>query len=336
MAPEDWRDLRWAAGVGALLALSPLTGSGRRWLSVLLGVVFGGLVFAFRRWQRRRLESDGAPPSWAWPEVPVWAALIATTLAFVPTLIWWYGEATASLWRCVHGLFVPVFAFLLARSKLRGDAHPERPESSAWGFAWLASGFALAVIDAGVRSNYLSAFGLLICLPGLSLLFLGARRTRMLLAPFALMLLALPAPELLGDPFWLTINTSRVAEILLGWIDIPALRHGSTFITRGGIVGVGQNCSGLSAFHAAAALSVLLAMCARSRSRQLALLSIPYPLVLGLNAIRCTAIVAGTHFAGLGFLATAVHGFSGLAVIWPALFLLWCCADHPKLRESLS
>jgi hypothetical protein len=38
----------------------------------------------------------------------------------------------------------------------------------------------------------------------------------------------------------------------------------------------------------------------------------------------------------MGFLATPLHGFSGLLVLWSVLACLWLCADHRSLREALS
>ena len=322
--------------MGVLLSLSPLSGAGRVWLSWLLGVSAAVAIWGFERWRRHR-DPQAPPPPMRW-EVPaaVLAALAALALAFAPTLAWLYTEHTFSVWRTVHGLFVPIFACLLARSALRADPRPEAPETSAWGWLFVGAGLALAVVDAAVRSHHLAAIGLLLCLPGVSLLFLGARRTRLIAVPLALCLLILPFPEHMGDPFGLVKGTSALTEQGLHVLGRPVLRHGTVFITQAGFVGISQNCSGLSAFHAAMALALLLALCARSGPRRIALLLLPYPTILLLNSMRAGAMVEAVRIRGPAFLESPLHGLSGLLVIWVAFAVLWLCADRKALRESLS
>jgi len=339
------RDLRFSALVALLLAVSPATGSARWWLSALLGIAGGAVVLALRVRRRRRegvlpapvggaLAGSAASPSR--PSPLALASLLVVAVAFAPTLAWLFAEYTNTQWRNIHGVFVPLFVFLLARSALRHDPAPSRSEASPWGLLLLIAGLGLAVLDAGVRSRYLAAGGLILCLPGLSLLFLGARRTRLLAAPLALCVFALPVPEALEDPLGLNGLTAALADRLLDGWGMTVLRHHTAFITRNGPLNVSQNCSGLATLHAAAALSFVLAYTARSLPRRISIPLLVFPLTAFSNALRLLGIVVITDRVGLGFLKTPLHGLSGLLVLWFALACLWLCADHRGLRESLS
>ena len=277
LAIPTLRDLRFAGFVALLLAISPTTGSARIWSSALLGGI-GGLGFLAARLRRRALEVAVPDPAraLAMPPPRVWIALAALALACAPTLGWLFEEYTDRVWRNAHGILLPVFMALLARSALRRDAGGPA-EASAWGFAFLAPGLALVVLDAGVRSHYLSVIGLLLLLPGLSLLFLGARRTRLIAVPLALSIFAIPTPEAMSDPLGLTEATSAIAARLVHALGVPAIRHGTAFVlSDGGVLSVSQNCSGLSALHAAAALSLVLAYAARSWPHRILILLLPY------------------------------------------------------------
>ena len=339
------RDLRFSALVALLLAVSPATGSARWWLSALLGIAGGAVVLAVRIWRRRREVDLPAParnPSSAGatsgirPDLLAVAALLAVAVAFAPTLAWLFAEYTDAVWRNVHGVFVPLFVFLLARSALRRDPAPSRPDALPWGLLLLAAGLGVAVLDAGVRSHHLAAVGLLVCVPGASLAFLGAGRTRLLAAPLALCAFALPVPAALEDPLGLTRLTTSLADPVVDALGVPALRHGTLFLTRNGSLNVSQNCSGLATLHAAAALSFVLAYTARGLPRRILIPLLVYPLTALANAVRLVGLVVMTDRTGMGFLHTPLHGLSGLLVLWFVLACLWLCADHRALREALS
>jgi exosortase len=334
------RDLVFPALVAFLLTLSPATGSKRLWLSALLGTAGGGIVLLVRLRRRKRDPSEPvrtAPRVSPIPPQPiVLASLGFVLLAFAPALVWLYLQHTDTQWRNVHGVFIPLFAYLLARSAVRRDPEPSRPESSPWGFPFLITGLALAVFDSGVRSHYLAAVGAILCLPGLSLLFLGARRTRLIAAPLALCLFLLPIPAALEDPLGISAATTAIAERLLDALGMPVLRHETAFFTKNGPVNVSQNCSGLAVLYAGAALAFLLVCTSRDPVRRILIPLLVFPLTAFSNALRVVGIVAILDRAGSSFLSTPLHGLSGLLVLWFVVACLWLCADHPGLREALT
>lgn len=322
----------FSALVGSLFALSPLTGAARLLPSLALGAVAGGGMLLAR--MRRPLPAPVAR-TWAMPAPSALAVLALAALLFAPTLAWLYGQYTTSVWRNGHGLFVPFFMILLARSALRRDPSSDE-ESSAWGFAFLLPALALVVADAGVRSHYLSAFGLVLALPGLSLLLLGARRTRLIALPLALGIFLIPAPPSAEDALYLTLSTAIATDPIVEVLGLPVFRHQSLLRLPDGVLSVGQNCSGLSALHAGFAFAALLAGTGRSLARGLLLLLLVYPVVVALNALRSVALVALTLRYGFEVLHLPIHGLSGIGVFAGVLFVLWFCADRKAFREALS
>jgi exosortase len=223
---------------------------------------------------------------------------------------------------------------LLARSALRRDAG-EAPEASAWGFALLVPALALLVVDAGLRSGTLSAVGLVLALPGLSLLLLGARRTRLLAFPLALGVFLVPIPSGLEDPLGFASASAALVDPIVDALGVEAHRHQTAFRLSTGWLGIGGNCSGIATLHAGVALAGLFAFTARSRARSLLLLGLVVPIVLLVNAARLVGLVLLCERQGMGVLGTPLHGLSGIAVFWLVVGALWLLADRPAVREAL-
>jgi exosortase len=340
-APVHWtrpaRDqLAFPALVGVLVALSPLTGRTRILPSLVLGMATAGLLVAAR--MRRGPPPADAPtgPTLARPTLAVAAVLILTAIVFAPTLSWLFEALTESVWRNGHGLFVPLFMALLARHILRRDAL-KGEESSPWGFAFLAPALVLVVADAGIGSFYLSVLGLVLALPGLSLLMLGARRTRALALPLALGVFLIPFPPLLEDVVRLRILTAAIAKPILAWIGAPVVWHQSQVRMPNGGFSVSDNCSGFAALVASFAFAALLAATGRSRIRGALLLISVYPAVALVNGLRAVALVLLFLRMGDAVVTTSpLHGLSGIGVFIVLLGGLWLCADRAAFRKAIS
>lgn len=299
--------------------------------SIALGLAGGAAVFALRR----RFPPPAAAPVALGLGAGSAALLLGVAAVFGPTLAELYAEYTESIWRNGHGLFLPLFMFLLARNALRRDPKSE-PEASSWGFALLVPALALCVADAALRSLYLSACGLALALPALSLLLLGARRTRMLALPLALGAFLVPIPISFEAPLGLPIATAALMEPVLDALGVPAVRHGASFQLSSGWLGVSRNCSGLSTVYGALALGLLLAWTGRSRLRRLLPLLLAVPLTLLANAARGVVLAALCDRVGIQILDSPIHGLSGIAVYWAVIAAVWLAGDRPALREALS
>jgi len=303
----------------------------------VLGAFGGAIVLVDRL--RRRAEEGPRPrrSAIALPTVPVWVALAFSLAAFAPVLTWLYAEYTESIWADPHGLFVALFAILLGRHRLRDDPDPT-PQASAWGFALLIPGCALAVLDAGIRSHYIGLLGLLLALPGLALLLLGTPRTRYLAFPLAVCLFLIPLPDGLGDPFFLPTLTSQIGVAITRAVGIPvALVDTRIELANGVGIEVGQNCSGLSYFYSGCALAFVCLGVTRSWPRRLALVAAPYLLAALGNGLRVALLLLVGGTIGLEWkLTTPFHGMVGSGIFLLVMAGIWLVSDRRALREALS
>jgi exosortase len=324
------KDLAWGVLLGALFAISPLSGAARVIPSVVGGALVAGIVMVFRRLARRRapalLVAPTQPALIARPGLGVWVLLGAITALFLPTFHWLYQQYTVSVWRNAHGLFLPVVLFLLARSRLRKDPDPSE-SSSAWGIPLIVAGALLALLDAGVHSGLISSLGLIVVLPGLSLVLLGARRTRLIAFPLALSVFLLPLPENLPDPLWLPSATAFMIEQYFGVLGAPSSRLQTYFKLPVGVFGVSTNCSGLSAFYAASLLCTLLITTTRSWGRRALIVLSVWPLTVTINGVRGAGLIWLCNEYGLGISGTPIHGLSGIATVMAVLGALLALAD---------
>jgi exosortase len=341
IVPAHWTrptrgDLALAALVGVLFALSPLTGRRRILPSLVLGALAAGAVIAarMRRGPPARGHSDRPDAlASAWPVVGV---LALTAILFAPTLYWLFLAFTESVWRngtrrvraAVHGA---------ARAQ-RAAARPgQRGRVVRVGLCVARPALVLVVADAGIRSRYLSVIGLVLALPGLSLLLLGARRTRAIALPLALGVFLVPIPTLLEDTVGLRVATSAVAKPVLQWIGAPVIWHQTQVRLPNSGFSISDNCSGFAALVASFAFAALLAVTARSRVRGALLLLSVYPAVALANGLRLVALaLLVVRFGDPVLITTPLHGLSGIGVFIVVLGGLWLCADRAGFREAIS
>jgi len=310
------RELAIAGGVGALFTASPLTGDelGR---AALAGVAVAVTVFAFRNRRGLPRESEAsAAPGRLVASVPldIAAALALWVVVFFPTMRWLGHRWTSSVWTDEHGIFMPPLIAVLAYFTLRDDER-DGPESSAWGFALLAPAFALALIDAALRTGYLGALALIASLPGLSLLVLGERRTRLLAVPLSLGLLMVPLPASVATTVGLRHLTAAAVEPALHAIGYSALRRGTVIQLAGenNAFVVADACSGTATLYAGVTVAIVLACYARSHWRRAALLAAAAPLAIAANVLRVVALIVMSSGVGHWIMNSPLHPLTGVA-----------------------
>jgi len=334
MTAETKTDLRWSVLWGVVIAVSPHSGAARVGVSAGAGVLAAGVAWGLLRLRRRRggvaaaagalVRADSRTPA-------VWLLLGASLAVFLPTFAWLFREYTAGIWRNGHGFFVPVAMFWLARSRLRRD--PDGEAASPWGIPLLLGGAILAVLDTGIRSGYLGTLGLLIALPGLSLLLLGARRTRSLAFPLALGLFLLPLPENLPEPLGLPTATALTAVPILDLLGYAAERHLTVFVMEGGVFNISTNCSGAATLYAAFFFALLLARSA-SGWRVAAILLAAWPITVAINAVRAVFLFGIVERFGAAILDTPLHGLSGIGTFWGVMLSLYLIAGRPAFWST--
>ena len=251
-------------------------------------------------------------PRWLSPHLAWFAPLC---LAFAPTALWLYERWTVSIYSNGHGLFVPFVVAYLVWDNLRLDPITE-PDSSPWGFAFLGAGLLMLVLDAAIRTEMLAAAGLIVCLPGLSLLLLGAGRTRSLAFPLLISVFMLPIPA--GFISYLHLALRHVsavgASFLIELWGIPVLRDAT--LLAAGLVGL------------------LLAHMARSWKRRIALLLSAVGLAILCNVIRVFVLTLIVYYYGVDPLKTPLHEFTGIAAFAVVLVALFAIADRTTLRSA--
>ena len=315
--PQLIREAAIAGSVGALFVASPLTGDelGR---ATLAGFAVAAGVFAFRNRTGLPREAEAAPapvgaavralPTTLWLALPLWV------LVFWPTLQWLWKHWTQSIWTNDHGVFMPPIIALLTYLTLRDDPDAV-PAQSAWGFPFLAGALALGLTDAVLKSGYLGTLALIMSLPGLSLLLLGARRTRRLAVPLALGLLMVPVPAAIATSVGLRHLTASSVEPLLHLLGYSALRSGTVIQLAGGTntFVVADECSGIATLYAGVSVAIVLACYARSHPKRLLLLAAAVPLAIGANVVRVLALILMSSGVGHWIMESPIHPLTGVA-----------------------
>lgn len=264
-----------------------------------------------------------------------WLWLAPFALAFAPTVAWLYGHWTSSVYRNGHGIFVPFVMAYLAWEYLKQDDDPE-PRSSAWGFAFLLPAFALLALDAPIRTQAASGLALVLALPGLSLLLLGARRTHALALPLALGLFMLPIPAGALAPIHPVLQkiTAIGTGHLLPLIGVSTAREGLILHVPDVTVQVAENCSGFASLYASILTAIVLVNLIRSPRRRLALALAVVPLALVVNIVRVAALVLLAMAYGVEIIDTWVHPATGVAVFAVVIPLLFWIAGPEALRSA--
>jgi len=338
---EPLRSIALAALAGVIVGISPFMP--QEWaVKVAGGLLTAAAVLAWRLWWAP--PEPGSDPAPAEPfgvparEVPpaFWITIGLVAVFFAPTAVFFFERWTGNIWENGHGLFIPVLMFFLARSALRDDPHPERPEGSPLGLLLAVPALVVALSDTAIRTEYLAAVAFVVLLPGLSLLLLGVRRTRMLAMPLLLGVFMIPIPNMMGTHLFLKTWTAQLVEPLVRVAGIPVLREDTILFLPNETFLVADACSGFSTLYAAVGLSLILARYSRSNLRRVVLLLAAFPLALLCNTLRVFLLVVAAHSFGTDLLDTAFHGASGVATFWLVLLALFAAADRERLREAFA
>jgi exosortase len=251
---------------------------------------------------------------------------LAATAVYAPTVVWLWQRWTLSVWHNAHGLLVPFVVAYMIREKLRADPSPT-PQPNAWGFAFVVPALLLEVLDTGMHTQLLSAVSLVLLLPGLSLLTLGAPQTRAIAFPLAFLVFALPIPLSMTEQLHMVlrhVDTAATAA-LVPWLGIPVYVEATTLNMAHASLEVGDACSGFSTLYAAAAMACLTAFYADGWRRRLLVVASAAPLAVAANILRIVLLVGIVSHTGIDVLDTWIHPASGMltfALALPVIFWL--------------
>jgi exosortase len=257
-------------------------------------------------------------------------------LLYTPTVVWLYGRWTMSVWHNAHGLFVGPLVGWLIHQELKTRPEFRHEPGSALGFIVLVPALLLNALDAGMHTQLLSAISLVAALPGLSLLFLGTKRTVAILFPLAFSLFAIPIPLALTESIHMVLRTitAVATAAVLHWTGYSVLLEGTTLQLAAGSLNVVDACSGFSTLYAALALACLAAYTASSTRRKVMVLAAATPLAILSNIVRITGLSVLVSHYGFGVLHTFIHPLSGLLTFFVTLPLILKLGGPPRRREA--
>jgi len=192
-----------------------------------------------------------------------WAAIawfgVLLVIAYFPILrhlVWqWSTDEDVG-----HGFFVPVVAgYIVWQRRDHLAALSWKPEW--WGLALLIWGALQAYIGLLGAELFLQRTAFLISLVGLLLVLGGRALVRELTFPLLLLPFMIPLPTVVYNQitFPLQLFASRVAETLLGAIDIPVLRDGNVLTLASQTLSVAEACSGIRSLLSLSFLSLVYA-----------------------------------------------------------------------------
>lgn len=264
-----------------------------------------------------------------------WLWLAFFGLAFAPTGLWLVERGTSSAFSEMHTVFMPFVVGYLVREQLKLDPDPA-PRASALGFLFLVPSLLLLALDAAMKTQMISAIALVIALPGISLLLLGARRTRELAFPLAIAIFIIPIPTGMLTPIYSVLRP--IAAIGTTWVvplfGVPIARAGTALSVPGLTVEVADNCGGWSTLQAALITAIVLAHFSRSRGRRIALLLGAAPLAIFCNVLRVSALVLLSKVYGAGLLETKLHPASGVILFSVVIAALFAIAGPDAMRPA--
>jgi exosortase len=263
-----------------------------------------------------------------------WGWLLPLIAAFGPTFAWLWERWTRSVMDNGHGMFMPLVAAYLVREQLRSDPI-SGPRSSAAGFAFVIAGLAMLVLDTVIRSELLGAAGLVVVLPGLSLLLLGAQRTRLIALPLLIAAMMLPVPAGFVAKLHLVLRhvTAAAVEQIVPLFGPAIAREGTLLYLPKTLVSVADACSGFGTLYASVATTLILAQLVRTRARRIALFAACLPVALITNWIRVSALVLIAHYWGPEWLHTKMHEGTGFATFVVALAVLFAIAGREVMPD---
>ncbi len=263
-----------------------------------------------------------------------WLWFAPFILAFTPTAVWLYQRGTQSAFSEVHTLFMPFVLAYLIYEQLKLDPDPT-PRSSPLGFLFLVPALLLVALDAAIKTQMLGAIALVIALPGLSLLLLGAKRTRELAFPLALAVFIVPIPAGMLTPIYGVLRP--IAAIGTEWLvplfGVPIARSGTALQVPRLAVEVADNCSGWSSLQAAVITGLVLAHFSKSRRRRILILASAIPLAVVCNVLRVTALVLLAQRYGGELLDTTLHPASGVILFGVVIAAMFAIAGSDAMRS---
>lgn len=254
-----------------------------------------------------------------WLLAVVLAALYAPVLKH---LIWqWYNDPDYS-----HGFLVPLLSvYLIWQRRTKLAEVPRSP--SAWGMLVVLGSLGLLFLGSLGAELFLTRVSIVITICGLIVYFSGWALLRALAFPLAFLLFAIPIPVLIYNEivFPLQFIASRFATSILETLNLfPIMREGNVLIMPGMRLEVVEACSGIRSLMSLLALAAGYGYLAEKSTavRWFLFLSM-VPLAIVSNGTRVMITALMTNYIGPQAAEGFMHEFSGwvIFVVATVLFL---------------
>jgi len=254
---------------------------------------------------------------------------------------WWTDENYS------HGLLVPFVIGYIIYLQFDELKNAVKSPSFLLGFALIL--FALFLLLGGTLGAELFTrrISLVFMLAGIVVYFFGAKVLKLLVAPFALLLLSIPIPQIIFNKiaFPLQIYASQMAVWGIRVFAVPSVRKGNVIeilpsgATQIIALEVVEACSGIRSLMTLVTLALILAYFTSAKRfqaddgqfgflrnfdfwRAIVLMLSAIPIAIFTNAARVTATGVLTYYYGRRATESALHEASGWLVYVAALGLL--------------
>lgn len=200
---------------------------------------------------------ESAKKSMPWVALAWFSALLIVT--YYPILKHlveqWWSDADVG-----HGFFVPLVSGYIAWQR-RDQLMALEWKPAWWGIALMVWGGLQAYIGLLGAELFLQRTAFLESLLGLLLVLGGTALIRELAFPLLLLPFMIPIPTVIYNQitFPLQLFASRVAEVLLGLINIPVLREGNVLELASQKLSVAEACSGIRSLLSLSFLALVYA-----------------------------------------------------------------------------
>ncbi|HZE73339.1 MAG TPA: exosortase [Pyrinomonadaceae bacterium] len=286
------------------------------------------------------------PAKSLWRVLAISAALIfAYASVFTKLAHDWWADDNYS-----HGLLVPfVIGYILWAERGRFARQTSQPWTLLGGAVVVC---ALVGLWAGIAGAelFMQRISLVLILVGITIYFWGFRFLRLLIAPFALLLLAIPIPAIIFNKiaFPMQLFASRFAVWSMSLLDIPVLRQGNVIellplnstVTKK--LEVVEACSGIRSLMTLLTLAFVFAYFTHPRGddtakpggrfswlrryglwRSLIIVLAAFPIAIFTNALRVSGTGILARYYGTKVADGFFHTFSGWVIYIVAFLLLF-------------
>jgi exosortase D (VPLPA-CTERM-specific) len=274
--------------------------------------------------------------------------LVAAALAFLYATVlaklgrdWWTDENYS------HGLLVPPVIGFIVWLEFDELKKAFKNPSFIWGGALILLSFLMLLAGTLGAELFMQRISLVLMLAGVVVYFFGAKILKILVVPFALLLLAIPIPQIIFNKiaFPLQIWASQMAIWGIRLFEVPSVRKGNVIellpqgATQVVSLEVVEACSGIRSLMTLMTLALVLAYFTRAKKpsaesgwldcvkdfdfwRTLILMFSAIPIAILTNAARVTATGVLTFYYGKQAAEGFTHDVSGWLVYLVALGLL--------------